>query len=189
MTKKDEKTNKVTTITDVIPEKELDDIFTELTKQKKNSKQSIFYLYWLFGFPVKTCADKANYAESYGYKLVEKYKKVPKLRRSVDEILNMFPERYRSVCKLRLPQIAEIEGKALDEYENKPKLAINKPALLKQVKQGAGVLTEEDRPVGTTININEVQKLMFQVIQERDLLPGVGAGLVSDAELLPTKED
>ena len=58
----------------------------------------------------------------------------------------MFPQRYKSVCKLRLPQVAEIEGKALQEYEDNPKLAIDKPQLLKQVKQGAGVIGDDESP-------------------------------------------
>ena len=164
MTEKANKDNDSKDITDLVPQSELDSIFTELTKAKKNTKQSIFYLYWLFGFPVKSCADKAGYAESYGYKLVEKYKKVPKLRQSVDQILNMFPERYRSVCKLRLPQIAEIEGKALQEYENKPKLAIQKPALLKQVKQAGGIdLGEPDTAKPITINIKSIERVQIAV--------------------------
>ena len=51
---KDNNINDNKKITDVVPQNELDNIFTELTKDKKDSKQSIFYLYWLFGFPIKT---------------------------------------------------------------------------------------------------------------------------------------
>jgi hypothetical protein len=149
-----DKNNKNSEITDIVPENELDNLFTELTKDKKDSKQSTFYLYWLFGFPIKTCADKAGYAESYGYKLVEKYKKLPKLRHKVDGILNMFPERYKSFCRLRLPQIAEIEGKALQKYEDKPQLAIDKPQLLRQVKQAAGVDMNEVAPMKNVVTIN-----------------------------------
>ena len=158
---KDNNINDNKKITDVGPQNELDNIFTELTKDKKDSKQSTFYLYWLFGFPIKTCADKAGYAESYGYKLVEKYKKVPKLRHRVDEILNMFPERYKSFCRLRLPQIAEIEGKALQ----KPQLAIDNPQLLKQIKQGGGVDLNETAPTpkAQTINVTFIRSMFDSI--------------------------
>jgi len=164
MTEIDDKSNGNKDITDLVPQNELDNIFTELTKQKKNSKQSIFYLYWLFGFPVKSCADKAGYAESYGYKLVEKYKKVPKLRQSVDQIIGLFPERYKAVCKMRLPQVAEIEGKALAKYDKKPELAIEKPQLLKQVKQAGGVdLGDIDTPKGPVFNIKNLEKIQVHI--------------------------
>lgn len=170
--KKADKNNDNEQITDIVPQNELDNIFTELTKDKKDSKQSIFYLYWLFGFPVKTCADKAGYAESYGYKLVEKYKKVPKLRHMVDEILSMFPERYKSFCKLRLPQIAEIEGKALQEYEKKPRLAIDKPQLLKQLKQGSGVDLGDTGEVLESLTEKAAIKTVSAVYKLRDMLNG-----------------
>jgi Predicted Zn-dependent protease (DUF2268) len=176
--------NETGQITDIVPENELDNLFTELTKDKKDRKQSTFYLYWLFGFPVKTCADKAGYAESYGYKLVEKYKKLSKTRHTVDEILNMFPERYKSVCKLRLPQIAQIEGKGLQEYENNPRLVIDKPQLLKQIKQGAGALQDDGHP-----------KLNFSLfaVNARNLMIEMDTGAktitddnITDAELIDT---
>ena len=65
-------------LTDVVPQNELDDIFTTLTKEQKDKKRMTFYLYWLFGFPIKTCANVSGYSESYAYNLVHSYKKQPK---------------------------------------------------------------------------------------------------------------
>ena len=153
--------NKPKDLTDIVPESVIDDLFTSLTQGKGHEQQNTFYLYWLFGLPIKTCANKAGYAESYGYSLVEKYKKQPKLRHRVDEILGMFPEHYKSHCKLRLLQIAEIEQKALDEYEKKPRLVIDKPQLIKQVKQAAGVDLNENAPSPKTPTINIRELLLF----------------------------
>jgi hypothetical protein len=164
MTKIEDKSNNTEGITDLVPQNELDDILKDLTNKDPKSKLYKFCSYWLFGYPIKVCANKAGYSEAYGYKIVQRYKKQPKLRQSVDQILNMFPERYRSVCKLRLPQIAEIEGKALQRYEDKPKLAIDKPQLLKQIKQGAGVdLGDIDTPKGPTINIQAMEKVQILI--------------------------
>jgi len=160
MTKKANNSNDNKQITDLVPENVLDEVLTDLTNKDPKSKLYKFCTYWLFGFPIKVCAAKVGYSEAYGYKIVQRYKKQPNLRQSVDQILNLFPERYRSVCKLRLPQIAEIEGKALQEYEDKPKLAIQKPQLLKQIKQAGGVdLSEADTPKSTTINIKTIEKI------------------------------
>ena len=148
---KDNKTNDLT-LNDLKPD--LDDIFTRLVKDDPKSKQKKFYLYYLFGFPIKTCADLSGYSESYSYKLVEKYKDRPSTRTQVDRILNAFPEHYRAICRLRLPQIAEIDGKALDEYGKDPRLAVDKPQLLKQLKQCAGIDMNEVAPTKNVVTIN-----------------------------------
>jgi hypothetical protein len=173
-------------LTDVVPQDALSDIFTTLTKDKKDEKRMTFYLYWLFGFPIKTCANVSGYSESYAYNLVHAYKKQPKLRHKVDEILDMFPERYKSFCKLRLPQIAEIEGKALQEYESDPKLAIRQPQLLKQVKQAGGVdLNEQAQPPkGPTINISECR-----VWYQQFLPPDPSKKDIADAEVIDSEAD
>jgi len=167
------KTKENKDITDIVPQSEIDEIFTELTSQDPKSKLYKFCLYYLFGFPMEVCAKKAGYSKTYGYKIVEKYKKQPKLRQSVDQILNMFPDRYRAVCKMRLPQIAEIEGKALQEYEDNPKLAIDKPQLLKQVKQGGGVDLSEavQPPKPPTINIQELKVFWDNALPHQDPKP------------------
>jgi len=177
------KTNDTETTTDIVPQDELDEIFTELTRQDPKSKQYKFYLYYLFGFPIKTCANKAGYAESTGYAMVQKYKKQPKLRHKVDQILNMFPEQYRAICKLRLPQIAEIEGKSLDEYEKKPRLAIDKPQLLKQLKQAGEVdLGEPTAPPKATINVKELRVFMKQFAPDHSKPIPIPDAEVSDTD-------
>ena len=175
MTEKANKSNDNKQITDLVPESELDNIFTSLTKGQKNKKLMTFYLYWLFGFPIKTCAETSGYSESYGYNLVQKYREQPNVRHRVDEILNMFPERYKSVCKLRLPQIAEVEAKALDEYAENPRLAIDKPQLLKHLKQSASVLDADVQYQGpTTIQVANIQQLMLQFHEGAKSLDGNG---------------
>jgi hypothetical protein len=182
---KDEKANNSNDnneITDLVPHDALDDIFTALTKEQKDKKRMTFYLYWLFGFPIKTCSKLSGYSESYAYNLVHDYKKKPNLRHKVDEVLNMFPERYKSFCKLRLPQIAEIEGLALGAYSDDPKLAIRQPQLLKQIKQAGGVDLNEmpDPKKPATINIKEL--LVFH----KSCLPDHVA-VVEEAEVIDDK--
>ena len=58
--------------------------------------------------------------------------------------------------------MAEIEGKALQEYEGNPKLAIDKPQLLKQVKQAGGIdLNEQGVPMAPAINIKSIENLQI----------------------------
>ena len=52
------------------------------------------------------------------------------------------------------------------EYKENPKLAIDKPQLLKQVKQGAGVLSEDHKPAPNVINIKYLQNVMRSVHEE-----------------------
>jgi len=180
---KADKNNDSKQLTDVVPQNVIDDIFTTLTKEQKDKKRMTFYLYWLFGYPIKSCADLSGYSESYAYNLVHAYKKSSKLRTQVDEVLDLFPERYKSVCRLRLPQIAEIEGLALGEYEKDPKLAIRQPQLLKQVKQAGGVDLNEEAPPKKqpTVNIGEI-KLFWQGLLGDEPKP-------VDAEVIEEKTD
>ena len=68
------------------------------------------------------------------------------------------------------------------EYQNNPNKAINKPQLLKQIKQGAGVLTDDDRPVQNYINIGSIQNLMARVSEQR------GKRLTAD-EVIPVEPE
>jgi hypothetical protein len=72
------------------------------------------------------------------------------------------PEAYRNVCKMRLAQISEIEGAVLQEYQDNPQKAIDKPQLLKQIKQGAGALSDDDKPAPTFVNIKYCQNMMLK---------------------------
>lgn len=182
---KKSKNTKALTIKDIQPD--LDNIFSSLTKEQKDKKRMMFYLYWLFGFPIKSCAKLAGYSESYSYNLVQKYSNQPKLRQRVDEILNLFPEQYRAVCKLRLPQIAEIEAKALGEYEDKPRLAIDKPQLLKQLKQGSGVDLADNPgpPPPMTFNVKEMRLMVSALAPDHAKPPEQ----ISDAEITTINDE
>jgi hypothetical protein len=138
----------------------IEEVVTNVIDQKKGGRKQKFHLYRMFNLPVKTYAILAGYNKDYGYKLVEEYRNTPKIRHTIEQIINDMPEAYRSVCKMRLLQISEIEGAALREYQDIPQKAIDKPQLLKQIKQGAGVLADDDKPAITYINIKKLQALM-----------------------------
>ena len=142
----------------------IEEIIDNVITLKKGSKKQRFHMYRMFNLPIKTCAKLAGYKPSYGYQLVREYRDNPNVARSVQQIISDMPEAYRTICKLRLAQVSDIEGKALDEYEDNPKLAIDKPQLLKQVKQAGGVdLNEQDQPVKQTINIKHIERIQVAV--------------------------
>ena len=144
---------------EVIDEPIIQEIVSGVIKHRDGNKQDIFYLYMFFGLPIKTCAKLAGYQLNYAYKLVQKYKHNAITRERLSEITNLFPEQYKSICKLRLAEMADIEGAALNEYRRDPKLAIDRPALLKQIKQGAGVLTDDAIPGAQMVNIEKLMVL------------------------------
>ena len=148
--KKQTKTKQITTIDDkALPIDVQDTIETlmAVNKPKKKDEQIIrFHLLRMFGVDTRTSAKLAGYNAVYGYKLVEKYRNDNTVRHTVEKFVSNIPDDYRSLCKLRLINIAEIEGKALAEYDKDPKLAINKPHLLKQLKQAGGVDLNDQVP-------------------------------------------
>jgi hypothetical protein len=142
---------------------EADEIISNVVKYKGNSNQDRYFLYRMLGMPPQIAAKLCDYHPDYGYKLDRKLRENQNLRARIAQITGQIPEQYGELCKLRLLSMAEIEGAALETYRDNPKLAIDKPQLLKQIKQAAGVLDHDDnqsRPL--TVNIKEVQNLMVK---------------------------
>ena len=160
------KNNKLITTDASEIDPDIEEVVCNVIGQKNGNRKQKFHLYRMFNLPIRTCAILAGNNKDYGYKLVAEYRKSPKIRHTIEQIINDMPEAYRSLCKMRLVQIGEIEGRTLAEYKDQPKLAIHKPQLLKQVKQGAGVLSDDERTAPTFVNIERVRNLMLQAHQE-----------------------
>ena len=145
---------------------DIEDVVTAVLSGKEGNKRDKYYLFRILGIPPRIAAKACNYNEDYGYKLDRKFREDLNLRARIEQITGGIPEQYKALCKLRLVEVADIEGKAMAEYLENPKLAIDKPQLLKQVKQGAGVLSDDEEPANTFINIEKIQALMLQAHQE-----------------------
>ena len=55
-----------------------------------------------------------------------------------------------------MPKLMNISDKALDEYSTDPRLAIEKPALLRQLRQDVNLSKPEEKAVNQTINIQSL---------------------------------
>lgn len=156
----------------IIDESALETVEAILSAKKhddKHKKWLKFHLLRMFNVPTQLSAKIAGYHENYGYRLLNKYRNQPKIRESLKRFINDLPDDYRNVCALRLPQVAAIEGKVLQKYEKDPKLAIDKPQLLKQIKQGAGIdLHEGQTPTVGTININVAKQIQTMIKQDME---------------------
>jgi hypothetical protein len=165
MVKKDTTTGKNK---ELIPIDMAEEMVTNVLRSHKDDRQAKFFLYRICGLPPRISARLCNYNEDYGYKLDRKFREDQNLRTRIEQITGSIPEQYKALCKLRLVEVADIEGKAMAEYQENPKLAIDKPQLLKQVKQVAGVLSDDDQPAPAFINIEAIQNLMFQTTRGRN---------------------
>ena len=91
------------------------------------------------------------------------------------------PAKYKALAKARLPQIAQIEANALDLYEADARLAIDKPAMLKALKQSAGALDVDGK---VEINYNAI------AISGRDLMKQISnPDFDADAEIVSDSGD
>ena len=163
MDKKDANTSKNK---DLIPIVMAEEVVTNVLRNNKDDRQAKYFLYRICGLSPRISARLCNYNEDYGYKLDRKFREDLNLRTRIEQITGVIPEQYKALCKLRLIEVADIEGKAMAEYKENPTLAINKPQLLKQVKQGAGVLSDDEGPAPTFINIERVRNLMLKAGQK-----------------------
>jgi hypothetical protein len=147
----------------LIPVDTAEEIVANVLCENKDDRQAKYFLYRICGLSPRISARLCNYNEDYGYRLDRKFRDDLNLRTRIARITNQIPEQYKALCKLRLVDIAEIEGKALAEYKEDPKLAISKPTLIKQLKQGAGVLTEDEIKPAPLVNIKGIRNLMIKV--------------------------
>jgi hypothetical protein len=157
MAKKSEDSNKNK---DLIPLDEAESLIVELLRNKAKKSVEKYYTLRMMGFKPQIAAAACNYNKDYGYKLDKSFRDNQNLQARMGKILNQVPEQYQNLCKLRLIQLAEAEGKAIEEYNKNPKLLIDKPQLAKHLKQSAGVLNDDEKPQASTINIKEMRQMM-----------------------------
>ena len=122
-----DKTKKITNnniknkdLTKDITEKDIIEVVENIVNTKQGTREHKFHLYRMFNLPIQTCAALSGYNENYGYRLSKKYQNDANVRHRVEKIISDMPEAYRNVCKLRLIKVSEIEGKALQEYDDDP---------------------------------------------------------------------
>lgn len=140
----------------LVPAGIVDEVIAEVGSATGDERRTKFCLYYMLGLPVIKAAEKSGFSLTSGgiYQAIKR--KGGWFEKESQAILSNLPARYQDVCKARLLTIAEVEGKALAEYNKNPKLAIERPALLKQMKQSGGVLSD-DNPQNPTINISTLQ--------------------------------
>ena len=78
------------------------EVVTNAVAEKKADKRAKFYLYWILGLPLASCARLAGYTKEYGYKLVQTYRNNRQIRAEIEQITNLMPERYKAICRLKL---------------------------------------------------------------------------------------
>jgi hypothetical protein len=137
-------------------------VSTVLSEKNIDSPRAKYFLFRILGLSPQIAAKACDYHPDYGYKLDKKFRNDHNLRSLAEKITGSIPEQYKALCKLRLVDVAEIETRALAEYKDNPKLAIDKPQLLKQVKQGAGVVGDDDSRPLNVVNIAQIQAIVHQ---------------------------
>jgi phage terminase small subunit len=137
----------------------------DVTPVKKDERETMFVNLLVAGFSPHQAALKAGYSKSYASSGVyQKLKKSERLQTKIAAAAPRWSQNYRRFCRAALPEIAEIEANALGEYRKNPALAIDKPTLLKQLKQTADVLAP-DAPQAPKINIQKLQIGQMMVAQ------------------------
>jgi len=144
-------------------------------------REGEYFMYRQFGLTQEMAAEMAGYNKNSGARLDARYKESAKLRQKVDNLVNTFADGYRKTLRSWLPQMARIDGAVINEYLANPKLAIDKPQALKQLKQAAGISFEEQVPKQATINIGQLNVLQKMIGDDLDQT--IKEGEIVDAEL------
>jgi hypothetical protein len=129
---------------------------TEIT-DPNDQREEKFISLLLMGHSVHSAALKAGFSKSYAKAgIYQRLRTSENLQRKIMGANTRWAQNYRKFCMASLPEIQEIESGALEEYRKDPSLAIDKPTLLKQLKQTANVLAP-DSPQAPKINIQKLQ--------------------------------
>ncbi|MDY6839783.1 MAG: hypothetical protein SWH78_17635 [Thermodesulfobacteriota bacterium] len=137
---------------ELIPSDIVSEVVADIGANSKDTRHTKFALYYLLGLSPYQAALRAGYSPSYAKSNM--YKRLAEggcLRQEIERVLSKIPERYRQICQARLIAVTDIEGKILERCREDPDKAMKHPQVLKQIKQTAGVLSDE---VGGTLNIN-----------------------------------
>jgi len=129
---------------------------------KNANKWRRFWECKLKGMNTYRSAIAAGFSESYSRGDIYRDLKPGGLALSkLEQILAKTPETVRKITQLRiLTDGLEIDRLALDQYKANPRLAITNPALLKHLRQAAGVMPHDFQPQPQTINIEAIQVFM-----------------------------
>jgi hypothetical protein len=133
--------------------------FGDANSLKRHEK---YFLLRGLGQSTPDAAKALGYKTKRGYDLNYQFKHKPIWRERFSKIVESMPDIYKAACKMQLLNIAEVERKALEKYAEDPELAINKPQLLKHMKQTAGVIGDDFSPAQPQIPINQIQILIQQ---------------------------
>jgi hypothetical protein len=141
--------------------------------KKGYGKRDRFLLGWILGLPAATAGRMAGYSETYSLKLSAEAKKSPKMLERLAENSGAMPERYKMLCRLRLGDVAAIEGAALAEMKENPRLALEKPQILRQVKAAAGALADDSVNV-QVVSIGTLNLLQAHVSSKLEARSALG---------------
>lgn len=101
---------------------------------------------------IKKLAVIAGYAESYAngpiYQMINK-----------PEFQSKLLSAYRASSTAHLPRLLKITENALNEYEKEPRLVIEKPAFIQNVRRDVGLATDEPAGKVQVVNIGTVNVL------------------------------
>jgi hypothetical protein len=102
-------------------------------------------------------------------RIMKKLRTNARFRQKVEALRERLRQNYINHTVATLPVLAEIEQKALSEYKSDPKLAIEKPKLLRDLRTVAGAQLPDGVTVQNTINnvvIDSLQALIQADLKE-----------------------
>jgi hypothetical protein len=114
------------------------------------------------GIPRSRAAELVGYkSRTQGTRVMEKARRNPRFKAKLIELHDRMREAYIGSKVASLPMLSEIESAALEEYKADPRLAIEKPKLLRDLRIVSGV--QDSGGViqnNLSINIEALQKIV-----------------------------
>lgn len=112
------------------------------------------------GIRQTTAANVLDIKPMQASRIMKKLRTNARFRQKVEALRERLRQNYVNATVATLPVISEIEQKALAEYKDDPKLAIDKPKLLRDLRSVAGVQVD-----AVVVQQNSVSNVMIDRLQ------------------------
>lgn len=133
---------------------------------KVDERQAKFLENYAMGMPINQAAMDAGYSRTYSHADIYRAIQRSSWRKRIEQFAAKFPENRRALAKLRLGQHFQLEQKFLDSCQENPKLYAKHGKAIADRDYGLSGLGTDDEPRPPTVNIEQMQVFMQQIVSE-----------------------
>jgi len=175
------------------PKKKPPKLKVKKSKEEKpipiDERQAKFLENYSLGMPINQAAMDAGYSKTYSHADIYKAILRPSWRKRIEQFASHFPENRRALAKLRLGQHFQLEQKFLDSCQENPKLYAKHGKSIADRDYSLSGLGTDDHPPVQTVNIQQMQVFMQQIVRQAKERLNAPRQITVDAQIEAGEEE